>query len=232
MNAIEVKIELEKHANEQKRDFLPVFFKTGKGQYGEGDRFMGVVVPDIRLVAKIFKTLPFDEIALLLKSEYHECRMCALLILVEGFKKGSEEERTRIYHFYLSSTSRINNWDLVDLSAPQIVGGYLINRSREELYRLASSSLLWDQRIAMLATLTFIRNNEFTDTIRLAEMMLHHPHDLMHKAVGWMLREAGKRKKEVLVEFLEKHHKEMPRTMLRYSIEKLSEQERKYYMKR
>lgn len=232
MNALEVKIELEKHANEQKRDFLPVFFKTGKGQYGEGDRFLGVVVPDIRQVAKKFKALPFDEIALLLESEFHECRMCALLILVEGFKKGNEEEKTRIYHFYLSSTSRINNWDLVDLSAPQIVGGYLINHSREELYRLASSSLLWDQRIAMLATLTFIRNNEFADVIRLAEMLLHHPHDLMHKAIGWMLREAGKRNKEVLIEFLEKHHKEMPRTMLRYSIEKLSEQERKYYMKR
>lgn len=232
MKATEVQAELEKLADEQKREFLPIFFKTGKGQYGEGDRFLGVVVPNIRLVAKRYKALPFEEISTLLDSVFHECRMCALLILVERFKKGDEEERTRIYRFYLSSTLQINNWDLVDLSAPYIVGEYLKGRSREELYRLAASPILWEQRIAVVSTATLIRNNEFADTIALAERMLHHPHDLMHKAIGWMLREVGKRNKELLVQFLEKHHKVMPRTMLRYSIEKFSDDERKYFMKR
>jgi 3-methyladenine DNA glycosylase AlkD len=232
MKAIEIQKELEKYVDEQKREFLPYFFKTGKGQYGEGDRFLGIVVPNIRLVAKKFKDVMFDEIALLLDSEYHECRMCALLILVERFKKGDDEERTRIYHFYLSKTTRINNWDLVDLSASYIVGEFLKERSREDLYRLASSSILWEQRIAVVATATLIRNNDFIDIIKLSELLLHHPHDLMQKAIGWMLRELGKRDKDLLVQFLEKYCTEMPRTMLRYSIEKFTDEERKHFMKR
>lgn len=232
MKAKEIQAELEKYIDEQKREFLPYFFKTGKGQYSEGDRFLGIVVPNVRLVAKEFKGASFDEIALLLDSEYHECRMCALLMLVERFKKSNDDEQSRIYHFYLSKTSRVNNWDLVDLSAPYIVGEYLKKRSREDLYKLASSSVLWEQRIAVVATATLIRNNDFVDIIRLSEQLLHHPHDLMHKAIGWMLREMGKRDKDLLVQFLEKHHKEMPRTMLRYSIEKFTDEERKYFMKR
>ncbi|WP_321519646.1 DNA alkylation repair protein [uncultured Bacteroides sp.] len=232
MKAKEIQAELEKYIDLQKREFLPYFFKTGKGQYGEGDLFLGIVVPNIRLVAKKFRGAPFDEIAILLDSEYHECRMCALLMLVERFKKSNDEERGRIYHFYLSKAKRVNNWDLVDLSAPYIVGEYLKCRSREDLYKLAYSSILWEQRIAVVATATLIRNNDFIDVIKLSEQLLHHPHDLMHKAIGWMLREMGKRDKDLLVQFLDKYNTEMPRTMLRYSIEKLTDEERKHFMKR
>lgn len=232
MTASEIKKELEKHVDEQKREFLPYFFKTGKGQYGEGDKFLGIIVPNVRLVAKKFKEASFNEIASLLQSEYHECRLCALLMLVECFKKAREEEREKIYHFYLTQTSRINNWDLVDLSAPAIVGEFLKEKPREDLYKLADSSLLWEQRISVVATYTLIKNNDFIDIIRLSEKLLHHPHDLMHKAIGWMLREMGKRDKDLLIQFLEHYHKEMPRTMLRYSIEKFTDDERKYFMKR
>ncbi len=232
IQAIEIQKELEKYVDEQKREFLPTFFKTGKGQYGEGDKFLGIVVPNIRLVAKGFKDLPLDEIEALLRSSYHECRLCALLILVERFKKSNEEERTRIYRFYLTHTSHINNWDLVDLSAPYIVGEYLKNRSREDLYTLASSSVFWEQRIAVVATSTLIKMNDFIDIIKISELLLHHSHDLMHKAIGWMLREMGKRDKDLLIQFLENYHKEMPRTMLRYSIEKFTDEERKYFMRK
>lgn len=232
MKAAEIQEELKKYVNEQKREFLPYFFKTGKGQYGEGDIFLGIVVPNIRIVAKQFKAAPFQEIATLLESPYHECRLCALIILVERFKKSSSQEQEQIYQFYLSKTSRINNWDLVDISAPYIVGEYLKTRERDDLYRLAKSTLLWEQRIAVVATATLIRNHDFIDIIKLAELLLHHPHDLMHKAIGWMLREMGKRDKDLLVQFLEKYHKVMPRTMLRYSIEKFDDDERKYFMKR
>jgi Predicted DNA alkylation repair enzyme len=232
MTAIEIKKELEKYVDEQKREFLPYFFKTGKGQYGEGDKFLGIIVPNVRLVAKKFKETSFDEIDFLLQSEYHECRLCALLMLVERFKKAKEEERKNIYCFYLTQTSRINNWDLVDLSAPIIVGEFLKDKSRGDLYKLADSLLLWEQRISVVATYTLIRNYDFIDILRLSEKLLHHPHDLMHKAIGWMLREMGKRDKNLLVQFLENYHKEMPRTMLRYSIEKFTDDERKYFMRR
>jgi Predicted DNA alkylation repair enzyme len=232
MKAKEIIAELERYINPQKREFLPYFFKTGKGQYGEGDKFLGIVVPDIKLVARKFRETSFDEIAILLNSEYHECRMCALLLLVERFKKSNESDREQIYNFYLSNTKRVNNWDLVDLSGPYIVGEYLKNRSREDLYRLAASSVLWEQRIAVVATATLIRNDDFIDIIKLSELLLHHSHDLMHKAIGWMLREMGKRNKELLLDFLEKHYNEMPRTMLRYSLEKLTSEERAYFMKR
>lgn len=233
MKAADIQKELQKYVNAQKRDFLPYFFKTGEGQYGEGDKFLGIVVPDTRKVARQFKEAPFEEIAALLQSEYHECRLCALLMLVERFKKSKDEkEKEKIYHFYLTQTKRINNWDLVDLSAPYIVGEYLKDKPREDLYRLAESDLLWEQRIAVVANATLIRNDDFTVIYSLAEKLLHHKHDLMHKAIGWMLREAGKRDKSLLVAFLEIHHKEMPRTMLRYAIEKFSDDERKYFMKK
>lgn len=226
----EIQRELEAYIDPVKREYLPRFFKTGEGQYGEGDKFLGVVVPNTRLVAKRHRDEPFEVISELLQSEWHECRLCALLMLVERFKKSDEKERKMIYDLYLLETERINNWDLVDLSAPYIVGEYLKDKSRKELYELADSPLLWDQRIAVVSTITLIRNNDFIDIIRLSERLLHHPHDLMRKAIGWMLREMGKRDKDLLVQFLEKHCKVMPRTMLRYSIEKFSAEERAYFM--
>ncbi len=232
MTAEKIREELEALSTPEKRDFLPYFFKTGTGQYGEGDKFLGVVVPDSRRVAKEYKDIPFLEIKALLNSEYHECRLCALLILVERFKKADEQGREDIYEFYLSHTHRINNWDLVDLSSQYIVGEYLLDKDRSVLYKLADSELLWDQRIAVLATFPFIRNNDFKDLLALSKKLLYHKHDLMHKAVGWLLREAGKKDKTVLVEFLDRHYREMPRTMLRYSIEKLTPEERAHYMKK
>ena len=170
--------------------------------------------------------------AALLQSEWPECRLCALLMLVERFKKSDEKGKKEIYDFYLSQTGRINNWDLVDLSAPGIVGEYLKDKPRKDLYRLADSPLLWDQRIAVVSTYTLIKNGDFIDILALSERLLHHKHDLMQKAVGWMLREMGKRDKDLLVQFLEKHCRTMPRTMLRYAIEKFPEEERKEFMKR
>lgn len=231
-NATVIRQELETYIDPIKREYLPRFFKTGKGQYGEGDRFLGVVVPNTRLVARKHREVPFEVVAELLRSEWHECRLCALLILVERFKKSDEPMRKELYEFYLSQTARVNNWDLVDLSAPAIVGGYLLDKPREELYRLAASPLLWEQRIAVVSTITLIRNRDFIDILRLSELMLHHPHDLMQKAIGWMLREMGKRDPDLLVQFLEKWSKQMPRTMLRYSIEKFTPEERAYFMKR
>ena len=230
--AAEIQKELEMYIDPVKREYLPNFFKTGKGQYGEGDKFLGIVVPNTRLVAKRHKEEPFEVIADLLESEWHECRLCALLMLVERFKESGEKARKEIYDFYLTQTVRINNWDLVDLSAPYIVGEYLKDNPREDLYRLADSTLLWEQRIAVVSTITLIRNDDFIDILRLSELLLHHKHDLMQKAIGWMLREMGKRDQNLLLQFLDKHAGEMPRTMLRYSIEKLTEEERKYYMKR
>lgn len=232
MKSVEIQRELETYIDPVKREYLPRFFKTGKGQYGEGDKFLGVVVPHTRLVARKYKDEPFEVVAELLQSEWHECRLCALLMMVERFKKCDEIGRKEIYQFYLSQTERINNWDLVDLSAPYIVGEFLKDKSRGDLYRLAESSLLWEQRIAVVATATLIRNNDFIDILRLSERLLNHEHDLMRKAVGWMLREMGKRNKDLLVQFLDRFHKEMPRTMLRYSIEKMTGEERKHYMKR
>lgn len=231
-NATVIRQELETYIDPIKREYLPRFFKTGKGQYGEGDRFLGVVVPNTRLVARKHREVPFGVVAELLRSEWHECRLCALLILVERFKKSDEPMRKELYEFYLSQTARVNNWDLVDLSAPAIVGEYLLDKPRKELYRLAASPLLWEQRIAVVSTITLIRNRDFIDILRLSELLLHHPHDLMQKAIGWMLREMGKRDPDLLVQFLEKWSKEMPRTMLRYSIEKFSPEERAYFMKR
>ena len=194
--------------------------------------FWGIVVPNTRLVAKRHKEEPFEVMADLLRSEWHECRLCALLMLVELFRKSGEKARKEIYDFYLTQTARINNWDLVDLSAPYIVGEYLKDNPREDLYRLAGSPLLWEQRIAVVSTITLIRSGDFDDILRLSELLLHHKHDLMQKAIGWMLREMGKRDKDLLLQFLDTHAREMPRTMLRYSIEKLTDEERKYYMKR
>lgn len=219
--------ELLKLSDAEKKIVLPRFFKTGKGEYGEGDKFIGVVVPNVRIVAKNFKDCSMETVEDLLHSEWHECRLCALLILREKYKKLPDE----VVEFYLAHTSGINNWDLVDLSAPYILGEYLVDKQdRQVLYDLAKSEVMWENRIAVVATLMLIRNNLFEDTIRLAELLMEAKHDLMHKSIGWMLREVGKRDEGVLRCFLERYCKIMPRTMLRYSIEKLSPDLRKMYM--
>lgn len=210
-------------SNEEKKIVLPRFFKTGKGQYGEGDKFLGVTVPNIREVAKEYKDVSIDILKELIHSPWHEMRMCALIILVNNSKKSVTKET---FDFYLSQTNHINNWDLVDLSAPQIVGQYLLNKNRDILYKLAESDSLWDNRIAIVSTLTFIRNNDLDDTYKLSLKMMNHKHNLMHKAIGWMLREAGKRDTKRLYDFVMEHKSVMPRTMLRYSIEKFDKETR------
>ena len=215
-------------SDEEKKIVLPRFFKTGKGQYGEGDKFLGVTIPNIRVIAKKFSDVSIDVIEELIHSPWHEMRMCALLILVNNSRK---EVTQNIFDFYLSQTKHINNWDLVDLSAPQIVGKYLIDKNRDTLYKLSESNLLWDNRIAIVSTLTFIRNNDLDDTYKLSLKMMHHKHDLMHKSIGWMLREAGKRDAKRLYDFVNKYKTIMPRTMLRYSIEKFDADTRKELMK-
>ena len=215
-------------SDEEKKIVLPRFFKTGKGQYGEGDKFLGVTVPNIRDVAKEFSSVSFNVIEELIHSPWHEMRMCALLILVNNSKK---EVTKDTFEFYLSQTKHINNWDLVDLSAPQIVGKYLLNENRNILYKLAESNLLWDNRIAIVSTLTFIRNNDLDDTFKLSLKMMQHKHDLMHKSIGWMLREAGKRDTKRLYDFVNEYKTIMPRTMLRYSIEKFDKETRQELMK-
>jgi len=210
---------------------LARFFKTGPGEYGEGDRFIGVKVPVIRKVAKEFKGLPLAEIKCLLHSEIHEERLLGLVILVGQFQKGNDATRKSIYDLYLANIQHINNWDLVDLSAPQIVGGYLETRRRQPLDRLAKSASLWERRISIVATHWFIRRGDFADTLRIAEKLLGDKEDLIHKAVGWMLREVGKRDVAVLEEFLAEHYGVMPRTMLRYAIERFPEKERQGYLR-
>ena len=213
--------------DEEKKIVLPRFFKTGKGEYGEGDRFIGVIVPNVRKVAKAYKDCPLDVVEMLLESEWHECRLCALLILREKYKVDPEG----IVDFYLKHTRGINNWDLVDLSAPYILGTYLVDKAdRQIIYDLAASPQMWERRIAVVSTLMLIRNNQFEDTVRLAEILLFSDHDLMQKAVGWMLREVGKRDETLLRNFLDIHCQEMPRTMLRYAIEKFPPEVRREYM--
>jgi 3-methyladenine DNA glycosylase AlkD len=206
------------------------FFKTGPGEYGEGDVFIGVRVPVIRKVAKEFRDLPLNEFENLLRSDIHEERLLALVILVSQFKKSDGPVRRRIYDVYLGNTEHINNWDLVDVSAPQIVGAYLEDRSRRPLYRLVKSSSLWERRIAILATFHFIRQSDFDDTIRISTMLIKDKEDLIHKAVGWMLREVGKRDLSTEEAFLNEHAAILPRTMLRYAIEKFSKQKRRLYI--
>lgn len=224
---------LRQHIDAEKAIVLPRFFKTGRGEYGEGDKFLGITVPHIRLVAKQYGHAPLEVVNRLLDSEWHECRMCALLILVMQYKKATEEDKQAIFDLYLSRTERINNWDLVDLSAPGIVGEHLYPcTDRSILFRLAESPLLWNRRIAMVSTLTFIRRGDFNDTFALADKLVTSRHDLMQKAVGWMLREMGKRDIALLRIFLDKHAATMPRTMLRYAIEKMDSAERHDWMGR
>lgn len=225
-----VEKELEKLKNPKKAEILSRFFKTGKGEYGEGDIFLGVTVPKQRQVAKKYADLNLEELQKLLSSKIHEHRLTALLILVSRYGKADEGLKKTIFNFYLKNAKNINNWDLVDLSAPKIIGDFLLNRDKLILYKLAKSKNLWEKRIAILATYALIKNNQFNDTLKISQILLKDSHDLIHKALGWMLREVGKRNQEIEEQFLKKHYQNMPRTMLRYAIEKFPEGKRKFYL--
>lgn len=254
--AKKIKKELQKLADPIQASILQIFFKTGKGEYGEGDIFLGIKVPVQRKVAKKYIELPLENIKELLKSKIHEHRLTALIILTEKYKKsktedssassprpaiGSEAQARRelgtkagqeekIFNLYLCNTKYINNWDLVDVTAPHIVGNFLLDKPRGILYKLAKSSSLWERRIAIIATLAFIRKEDFIDTLLISKILLKDKHDLIHKAVGWMLREVGKRDQKIEEDFLNKYYLHMPRVMLRYAIERLPEHKRKYYL--
>jgi 3-methyladenine DNA glycosylase AlkD len=211
--------------------FLQKFFKTGPGQYGEGDLFRGIRVPVLRRLSKTYHGISLDQTELLLQSAYHEDRLLALLILVRKFSVANEATRLDIHRLYLKNTKYINNWDLVDSSAEHIVGAFLIDKDKELLYQLARSSILWERRIAMLATFHFIKRNLFDETLRIAEILLTDKDNLIHKAVGWMLREIGKRDPYREDAFLKANYRQMPRTMLRYAIERFPEEKRLGYLK-
>jgi 3-methyladenine DNA glycosylase AlkD len=222
---------LRRLGNKADAEVAQRFFKTGPGAYGEGDVFLGIRVPVIRKQVRACRDLPMGEVKKLLGSRFHEARLLALLLLVERYRRGTDRERERIYKLYLARTRHVNNWDLVDLSAEHIVGAHLAGRSRRPLHRLARSADLWERRIAILSTFHFIRQDDFAETLALAELLLHDSHDLIHKAVGWLLREVGKRDRKTEVAFLKKHYRAMPRTMLRYAIERFPERERRRYLK-
>jgi len=235
MIAAQIKRELGKLKNKEKAAIYARFFKTGKGEYGEGDKFFGLTTPQTQEIAKAnYKEARLKDIQELLKDEVHECRSCALGMLKRQYVKSSEQEKKKVVKFYIKNARRINNWDLVDMSALYILGDWLLTRPEEKkiIYDFAKSDNLWERRIAMLSTFAFIRQNQFDDTLKLSMILLYDKHDLIHKAAGWMLREVGKRDQEVLEDFLGRFSKMMPRTMLRYSIEKLSEKKRKIYMKK
>lgn len=227
-----IQAQLANLANAGDALFLQKFFKTGPGQYGEGDRFRGIRVPELRKLAKVHQGIPLEQAEQLLHSPYHEDRLLALLILIRKYAKGDDATRTRIYQLYLSHTRFINNWDLVDASAEHILGAYLSDKSPEPLARLARSSGIWERRMAILATFHFIKRDRFDETIRIAETLLADKEDLIHKAVGWMLREVGKRDLQQEEAFLQAHYRRMPRTMLRYAIEKFPQDQRRRYLER
>ena len=228
-----IKSDTNKLKNPEKAKLLAGFFKTGKGEYGEGDKFLGLMVPQQRSVAKKYRDLKLSDVQSLLKSKFHEYRLIGLLILVHQYEKTDDDKvRTKIVSFYLKNTDYINNWDLVDLTAPKILGHWSLNHDRKILYKLAKSESLWERRISILATFTFIKNNQFDDVLKLSALLLTDSHDLIHKAVGWMLREIGKRNQSIEENFLKKHYKTMPRTMLRYAIEKFPEKKRQFYLKK
>jgi 3-methyladenine DNA glycosylase AlkD len=225
-----IRAKLLQLASKDKAKILQGFFKTGPGEYGEGDIFLGITVPVLRKLSKEHDALPVNEVVLLLRSSVHEERLLALMLLVNAFAKGEEKLRKKIYDLYLKNTRYINNWDLVDLTAPNIVGSYLLDKSRKPLYDLAKSKNLWKRRISILATFQFIKQHDFDDSLKISKILLIDEHDLIHKAVGWMLREVGKRSLSVEERFLKQHYKKMPRTMLRYAIERFPETKRKKYL--
>ncbi len=231
MKATNLIKELKAKASKKKAILLSGFFKTGKGHYGEGDKFLGITVPEQRIIAKKYIDISFEDLSNLVSSEWHEVRLTAFIILTLKFKKIKiNSERKDIFDFYLKNVKYVNNWDLVDLTCHVIIGKFLLDKPRDLLYKLVCSHNLWEKRIAIVSCFAFIREKDFKDAIKISEILLLDKHDLIHKAVGWMLREIGKKDVDVLRSFLSKHYHEMPRTMLRYSIERLPEIERKKWL--
>ena len=229
----DIRKEIRRYADSERAKNSFWFFKTGKGEYGEGDKFLGITVPISRKIAQqFFADLRLKDVEKLLKSKFHEERLIALFILVSKFERADPRERKVIFDFYLKRTKYINNWDLVDLSAHKIVGAYLEGKDKKILYKLVKSKNLWERRIAVLTTFYEIKNKRSEHALKIAEILINDKHDLIHKAVGWMLREVGKQcGQEIEEEFLKKHYKTMPRTMLRYAIERFDEKKRKFYLK-
>ena len=230
MSLNKIKNELKQLGNPAQAIILQRFFKTGKGEYGEGDLFRGIKIPVLRKLAKNCRDLPLAGVQELLTSTFHEDRILALLVLMAKYAKADDAGKKHIYTMYLRSTRYINSWDLVDVTAHHIAGHYLADKSRDPLYCLARSEMLWERRIAIIATFYYIRRNEFEDTLKIAGMLISDPHDLMHKAVGWMLREVGKRDLQAEEQFLKTSYRQMPRTMLRYAIERFPEAKRRAYL--
>lgn len=231
MKAQEIQTRLERLGDPEKAQIHQRFFKTGPGEYGAGDVFLGIRVPETRKLAGEYQTLSLPETIKLLQSPLHEARQLALFILVRAYGKGDAALQEQIYHLYLQNTRFINNWDLVDASAEHIVGPWLRRQSKAPLHSLAASELVWERRIAIMATFHYIKKGEFDPTLRIAELLLADKHDLIHKATGWMLREIGKRNLAVEESFLKAHYRQMPRTMLRYAIEKFPEDLRQQYLR-
>jgi len=225
-----IREDIQRLRNPEKAKILSGFFKTGKGQYGEGDIFLGISVPEQRKIAKKYSDLPLKDLHKLLSNRIHEYRLIALLILIGRYRSADETEKRNIFNLYLKNTQYINNWDLVDLSAPNIIGDYLLKRDRSILYRLAQSENLWERRIAVISTFAFIKADQFDDTFLVSELLLHDRHDLIHKAAGWMLREIGKRDQQKEEIFLRKYAAVMPRTMLRYAVERFDSKKRLSYL--
>lgn len=231
MTATTILSEMQALANPTKAKHLMRFFKTAPGEYAEGDIFLGITVPVIRTLAKDYQGIEWDELRILIQSPYHEVRFCALVILTERFTRTKDlAEKERCYDFYLSQTKFINNWDLVDVSCPKIIGAWLLDKDKTPLYQLAESSNLWEQRIAIVSTLGLIRKGMFDDTLSLVCKLINHPHDLIHKAMGWMLREVGKKNRSLLTDFLMQNITRLPRTTLRYAIEHYPDTERKAFL--
>ena len=223
--------ELGELGDKEKALFVARYFKTGEGEYGEGDILLGLTVPVMRKIAKKYLSLPLTTVTKLLKSKIHEERFVALEMMVMKYEKGNMGEKKSVVDAYVHNLETVNSWDLVDTSAPYILGDYLLDRSRKILYKLAKSKNIWERRVAIVTTYTFIKAGDFTDTLAIAELLLSDSHDLIHKATGWMLREVGNKSEMELKAFLQKHYKAMPRTMLRYAIEKFPPDVRKKYLK-
>ncbi len=229
--AEEIQKRLQKLGSRQGAKILQGFFKTGPGEYGEGDIFLGIRVPELRKLTKEYQDIPLKDVRQLLKAPIHEERLLALLILVCKYSKGTESDKKRIYDLYLRNTRYINNWDLVDVTAEHIVGAFLMDKNREPLYCLAESNSLWERRISIMSTFRFIKHHDFSETLKISKILISDEEDLIHKAVGWMLREIGKRHMPTEEKFLKKYYKSMPRTMLRYAIERFPESKRQKYLK-
>lgn len=231
-NLNNLKKDLQKLANPQQAQILQRFFKTGPGEYGEGDVFLGINVPDQRKVAKKYVGISLDALKKLVNSKIHEHRLTGFMLLDYKYQQADQRAKKKLFNFYIKNRAGANNWDIIDVTAPKIIGDFLIDKDKSILYKFAKSKNLWERRIAMVACIAFIRENDFKDTLRISEILLNDEHDLIHKAVGWMLREVGKRDQAVGEKFLKKHYQKMPRTMLRYAIERFSDKKRRLYLKK